>query len=944
MSKGIHARTPTVNAIDSRGLSVRHIDYYRCKAEERAQARITSSHHDTAARCSQQWDAGQTNTSMPPGLTSIKSFSGQVLRLHSADAGWRLSFPGEAGQLLEQWDSLGGHWKTAFDHQLRPVSITQASPQQPARVIERLSYGDNSPACAALNQCGELIRHDDDAGTLLIEEYTFGSQPVRQTRHFLCSETPVDWPLEQAQRNLLHEAGPGYQTHWRYDADGAVIRQTDAGHHQHCFAFDVAGQLKSVSLKLNASLEEITLAKAFVYNAAGQLESQTSGNGVISNATFDPANGRLRSLTATASGTTLQDLHYQYDAVGNVMQIEDKAQSARFGNNQKVEAISRFTYDSLSRLTRASGREAASHLAPLQLATSPAIPIDASQLFNYTRHYDYDSRGNLIKLQHVREGHQYTRTLSIAGDSNRMLSWNQGDNRPDAAATFDANGNLQNLQPGKSLQWNPRNQLSSVVLVQREDGRNDHERYHYDSSGQRVRKIHTTYTSSVTHNREVRYLPGIEINSSTGQRLETINIQTGRGTVRCLHWREGQPAGIETDQLRYNLEDHLGSSTLELDNQALLISQEEYFPFGGTAWSASRSAVQARYRTLRYCGKERDASGLYYYGARYYAPWLQRWISPDPAGAIDGLNLYVMVGNNPLRYTDRHGNQKEESSLRQELATYPSILSEVNKRVGTLNYQLYNSTRKRDIIKRLFQRYAYNAGRHILALGAGLLALPTGPGGAVIATVATSLSIDAAAGKAEATRHLTVALYPQTRRLDPEEIKHEGQTAFYNVTAKLQYAKDVTLNPRSETGQKNLSVMATGFLLTKVLEVKGAWIPNFEASTQATKALDGLPGQKIERMNNALARLDDFLEQDSHAINAAFDALGVDEFYPEGLKGRLGQATDRAADAVGVDSSNLISRTSLQRDIAVSRATIQRGRELLFRHNERNKSQGRFFV
>jgi RHS repeat-associated protein len=53
----------------------------------------------------------------------------------------------------------------------------------------------------------------------------------------------------------------------------------------------------------------------------------------------------------------------------------------------------------------------------------------------------------------------------------------------------------------------------------------------------------------------------------------------------------------------------------------------------------------------RYTSKERDdSSGLYYYGARYLAPWLTRWISPDAAGAVDGLNLYIYVDNNPLKY------------------------------------------------------------------------------------------------------------------------------------------------------------------------------------------------------------------------------------------------------------------------------------------------------
>jgi hypothetical protein len=48
---------------------------------------------------------------------------------------------------------------------------------------------------------------------------------------------------------------------------------------------------------------------------------------------------------------------------------------------------------------------------------------------------------------------------------------------------------------------------------------------------------------------------------------------------------------------------------------------------------------------------------LSYYSARYLAPWLARWISPDSQGA-DGLNLYVYVGNNPLKYIDPTGRVK----------------------------------------------------------------------------------------------------------------------------------------------------------------------------------------------------------------------------------------------------------------------------------------------
>lgn len=357
----------------------------------------------------------------------------------------------------------------------------------------------------------------------------------------------------------------------------------------------------------------------------------------------------------------MQDLHYTYDAVGNVTQIADKAQPVTFGSNQRVEAVSTFTYDSLYQLISATGREAAGPNNQPHLPTSSRAPIDARLLFNFTEHYTYDAGGNLTELRHVRDRNNYTRTLNVAAASNRLLSWNEGDSTPDIAAAFDANGNQQALQPGQALEWNTRNQLASVMLVQREDGRDDIERYSYDSSGQRVRKVQTTYAASVTHTREVRYLPGLEIHTRTHERLEVITLQAGRCSVRYLHWTEGQPSSIPAaGQLRYSLDDHLGSSSLELDDQAWLISQESYLPYGGTAWTASRSAVEADYKTIRYSGKERDASGLYYYGQRYYAPWLQRWISPDPAGSVDGLNLYCMVGNNPVRFTDHQGLMRTE--------------------------------------------------------------------------------------------------------------------------------------------------------------------------------------------------------------------------------------------------------------------------------------------
>ncbi len=72
----------------------------------------------------------------------------------------------------------------------------------------------------------------------------------------------------------------------------------------------------------------------------------------------------------------------------------------------------------------------------------------------------------------------------------------------------------------------------------------------------------------------------------------------------------------------------------------------EYGPFGE---EITRRGVGAQpYRFSTKCHNEE--TGLLYYG--HYAPRWGRWLSKDPIGERGGVNLYGMVGNDPLNYID----------------------------------------------------------------------------------------------------------------------------------------------------------------------------------------------------------------------------------------------------------------------------------------------------
>lgn len=689
--------TPDILVLDNRGLTVREVQLYRAAPGESIDVRTTCHTHNEAGYLSASIDPRlatlrEQHPEVSPNFTYLTSLSGKPLLTHSLDAGWQVLLHDAASRPLYRAGQAGTVHTFAYDALDRPVAIHEGragSPDQP-RVIERMVYGDTLPEAEAQshNLKGQLVRHYDLGGLRTLTSVSLLGKPLVESRRLLAVEdmqsdwrggTESDW-----QSLLLSGADNTYTTQWAYNALGEMLTQTDAMGNQQRHTYLPTGQLKGTYLTQKGQAERV-IVHELEYNAAGLKLKETAGNGVLTEYTYDPTSLRLtqvRTTRPTQAGRTsvLQDLRYRYDPVGNVLGIEDVSTATRFYKNQRVSANNQYQYDSLYQLIQATGRENDNVLPQGSALPTPLIPIptDTQQLRNYTRTYGYDRGGNLVRIQHLpATGHGYTREMVVSDRSNRAVAQTAGPAlRPaDVEGYFDSAGNVKALATGQPLHWDGQSQLRSATLVARDTG-SDIERYRYSTQGVRLSK--TTETVIDVANQRVRretviYLPGLELRQGWEQKVtrslfrsassatltEDLHVlvigQGGAGSVRLLHWAQGKPASMENDVLRYSVDNHLSSSTLELNQGADILTQEEYYPYGGTAVWSVRSVVEAKYKTVRYSGKERDATGLYYYGYRYYQPWVGRWLNADPAGTVDGLNLYRMVRNNPVTLHDADG-------------------------------------------------------------------------------------------------------------------------------------------------------------------------------------------------------------------------------------------------------------------------------------------------
>jgi RHS repeat-associated protein len=397
----------------------------------------------------------------------------------------------------------------------------------------------------------------------------------------------------------------------------------------------------------------------------------------------------------------VQNLHYTYDPAGNITHIQDDAQQTIYFRNQRVEPSNDYTYDALYRLIQASGREHQGQGgAPIPhsyndagrtgiLSANPAgrfAANDAAAMGTYIERYVYDAVGNFLQMQHrgsdpahagwTRRYNYGEASLTEPGKFSNRLSGTTVGTQPDEVYAHDTHGNMLRMPQLAEMQWDYKDQMRLTrrqrVNAEDIDGDDHHgERtfYVYDAAGQRIRKV---CEKAQGLSEERIYLGGFEIFRKHGGAIgpdtatlerETLHVMDDKQRIALVETRTLDSVGNDQAPrrlIRYQFGNHLGSASLELDEQAQIISYEEYSPYGSSTYQAVRSQTETVKR-YRYTGRERDEESAFIHnGARYYIPWLGRWSCSDPSGLKDGPNLFVYATCRPTVLFDPSGLEGEK--------------------------------------------------------------------------------------------------------------------------------------------------------------------------------------------------------------------------------------------------------------------------------------------
>jgi RHS repeat-associated protein len=389
-----------------------------------------------------------------------------------------------------------------------------------------------------------------------------------------------------------------------------------------------------VTIVLYPGDDPAAVAKRLAAMYRGTLETPVDGNGSFTISLSDAGAGLMRrdpvvaemdtpsfaspgvtAVSATAALPSSQrpvETHattswtlgpYQYDGSGNIRKVGSDF----------------YVYDKVGRIV---------------------VSADAQPSVVHKQTYTYDPYGN---LRTINTAGRAAATLDISGVSNRLASVSSGS--VSAPVGYDGSGNFVSYL-GATYEYDALNMMRKSVAggVTRS--------YVYTASDERIGTIEQT-GSTVRSDWTIR--------DSGGQVLRRYSKESN-GEWKWQEdyiYRGGQMLAAEipdSPKTRHFHLDHLGTPRLITGNGGAEVSRHTYHPFGEEIAPGPTAREKKQFT-----GHERDSESLDYMHARFYAPFMGRFLSVDPTwesadlGKPQTWNRYAYVLNDPVDVTDPDG-------------------------------------------------------------------------------------------------------------------------------------------------------------------------------------------------------------------------------------------------------------------------------------------------
>lgn len=482
-----------------------------------------------------------------------------------------------------------------------------------------------------------------------------------------------DYTYDKAGRILtVTESGDARaNVAYTYDSWGRQSSETSHGV-THTYTYDVVGNRTKVQYGLTDQviessydarnrltfLTENNRTTQYGYDRAGRVTRKYLANGQLVKSTYD-AQGRRTSTTTHGPGTMgsegpiIYQQDYWHDESGNLIyqkeQIEDFTTPGTFRTRTVFNE-----YDTIYRLQ------------------AETITDDGSLSLT---EYDYDDANNRTARRKDTNGDgtdDETAIYDYTGGWNQLQTYTETSGGISKTVTFgyDANGNRTSRSEDGAIThtyaWDKENRLTGVT-----QGANSYA-YAYDY---RTRRIVRDESAGVDNQGNPGVSTSLVFSGGTsnqewesGQLTSALSAGTISGTarpdvtyVRGSDWGGGvggvlytlrADTGTTSYSAGFNFYNSRGDVIAKTDDTGDFTWQGEYRADGQRTHEIGENKDRQRGNT-----KDEDPTGLLCEGFRYRDLETGSWLSRDPAGFVDGPNLYCYVNQNPWTKFDPLGLQ-----------------------------------------------------------------------------------------------------------------------------------------------------------------------------------------------------------------------------------------------------------------------------------------------